>query len=120
MRVHNPQKINHYGPPDAEQLPQAVGLGNPKEGRPRVMFEFTDKTIAPMSTVIVEGWGKKRYGRGRRRWLETFTDAERKSASAMHTRARRWVLETGHPQHMLFTIRHYQFMRRLADFFASI
>jgi hypothetical protein len=70
--------------------------------------------------VIVETWEHKNYGRGKRLYLQTFTDAERKTISAYHGRLWNWTMRRGFPDEVIMSLATYELMNRAANFFASI
>jgi hypothetical protein len=71
--------------------------------------------------VIVETYGHKKYGRGKREWLEQFTPAERKLVSSWYLKIYAWYLRTGIPrQGVQMSLSTYATLCKAADFFASI
>lgn len=69
--------------------------------------------------IIVEGWEKKNYGRHKRRWLATFTQAERNKISQYHGRFYKWHLVSGSPLHVSLRPSTLRLLLRAVQFFAE-
>ena len=71
--------------------------------------------------VIVEAWDhKKENCRARRRWLSTFTQAERDTISSYYYRFYRWYLVTGVPERVEVKPSTITLLQRATNFFATI
>lgn len=93
-------------------------------GKSRVFIRFSSDEINRLGyPVVVEQWykfvGPHAYGKQRRAWMSSFTPEERKKAGVMHKKFYNWYLRSGTPESVLLTYDTYNFIRRLAAFFAS-
>lgn len=69
--------------------------------------------------VIVEGWDKRKSGRVRRAYLETFSEEERNSLTRIYPKLYRWYLVTGVEEGVL-SCKTYELIKKAANFFATI
>ena len=87
----------------------------------RVFIEFSreaiDRTQYP---VIVECWDHKNYGKGKRIWMKSFTEKERKKLHNIYPRLYRWCLVKGTPEWTRMTMETYQFIQKACGVFASM
>lgn len=70
--------------------------------------------------IVVEMWGKKNFGRNKRRWLSEFTEPERDKISRYHERFYRWHLISGTPKQVSCRLGTLDLLIRAVDFFASL
>lgn len=70
--------------------------------------------------IIVQAWEWKRYGRGRRRWLSTFTEAERDKIGKWQARFSRWYLVEGTPRRVALSFESLSLLKKAVEFFATI
>lgn len=70
--------------------------------------------------VIVESWEKRRFGRGKRKWMAEFTEAERQTIAKYQTKFYRWYLVTGKPDRVMIRLKTLHLLQRAVAFFASI
>lgn len=70
--------------------------------------------------VIVEAWGKKDCGRGRRAWLAAFTAGERDTIGRYYARFYRWHLVSGTPKHVSCRLKTIELLQRAVAFFAGL
>jgi hypothetical protein len=71
--------------------------------------------------VIVECYDHKKYGRGKREWMKTFTESERKLISSYYGKLYNWFMKRGIPyEGVEMKLSTYNLLCRAADFFASI
>jgi len=85
-----------------------------------VRLVFSGKAITRLY-VIVEAYDHKKYGRGKREYLKTFTERERRTISKYYTKLYRWYFVTGVPRSgVVMKGKTYDLLCRTANFFASI
>jgi len=77
---------------------------------------FTQKTGY---AVIVECWEKKNYGRVRRAWLETFSEAERNKLAKWYGKLYKWHLVSGVPAQVGLDTKTLELLIKAANFFAQ-
>lgn len=71
--------------------------------------------------VIVEMYDKKEYGRVRREYLKSFTEAERKVMSSWYLKIYAWFMRSGVPRGgVRMSFQTYHTLCRFADFFATV
>lgn len=71
--------------------------------------------------VIVEMYDHKKYGRGKRAWMNEFTDQERKIISKYYLKIYAWYLRTGIPLNgVAMRAKTYATLVKAANFFASL
>jgi len=88
----------------------------------RVIVSFShDKFIRLVNyPVIVEAWGKQKNFRGKRLWLEKFTEEERQLIGKYYKRFHGWYLVGGPPPCVLIRMQTLDLMQRAVDFFATV
>lgn len=84
-----------------------------------VRFAWPASMITPHAAVLVECWDHKAYGRVKRAYLASFTEAERKQLGKLRTRAWNWIMRRGTPDRVIMSGRNYALLVRAATFFAT-
>ena len=80
-----------------------------------------EELIDLQTSVIIEGWDKRKFGRGKRMWLSEFTQEERDAAWHLHEKFFRWAMLDGIPQrHRFRTVTSLELVQKLVSFFARI
>ena len=69
--------------------------------------------------VVVEKWNLKTSGQIKAQYQNTFNDRERKQASKIYKKFKRWK-ENGVPAMIQVFPSHFRLMQRLCEFFQSI
>ena len=59
-------------------------------------------------------------GRRRRRWVEMFTEQERRAATRLFNESRRWLLTTGVPEEVKMTAQTFALWMKLGEFCGSL
>ncbi len=86
----------------------------------RLIAKFGPAYISPLF-VIVENYGHKSFGRGKREYLANFTEAERKIISRWYGILYDYHLRTGIPINgVAMSLETLELLRRAANFFATI
>ena len=76
---------------------------------------------ALQTSIIVEMWDKRTFGRVRRAYHTTFTEDERAKITALYTRYfYPWYVRTGIPQSQVLAPMTVDLIRRAVEFFATI
>lgn len=88
----------------------------------RVFIGFDNSELNALQYgVVVEMWDKRRCGKGRRRWLEEFSEYERKKAAEWYTTFYRWAMVNGTPlEHVMMPSTYAWLNNKLIPFFASL
>lgn len=79
--------------------------------------EFARRVAYP---VIVEAWDHKNYGRGKRGWLTTFDENERKLISSYYAKFYKWYFVKGTPRKVTCRLKTVNLLQRAVNFFATI
>ena len=86
-----------------------------------VYIELDSKEIRDLGyPIMVESWGHKNFGRGRREYLARYSEQERKKLGEWHSKFYRWYLVKGPPQTLRIKPETFRFLQEAIDFFASI
>ena len=86
----------------------------------QVITTFGERYLRPLF-VIVEMYDKCKYGRVKREWLKTFSEAERAVVSRWYARIYAWYLQTGIPyEGVRMSVKTYNTLAKAAAFFATI
>lgn len=87
--------------------------------RARILTEFSGKEVRKHGAVVVENWKSKSHGRVRRLWLKTFSETERKAATKIYQKLRRYEHSTGYPEWIKMSWESYNLLKSMAAFFAG-
>lgn len=68
-------------------------------------------------TMLGAAWGT---GKRRRKWVEEFTESERRACLKLRDQAHKWYLRTGVPDEVTMALSTHSLWQRLAAFCASI
>lgn len=70
--------------------------------------------------VIVEMWGRTKFGRGKRAYLAQFSATERATLSRYHGAFYRWHLVTGAPDRVMLSLKTLLLLQKLVAFLAGL
>jgi hypothetical protein len=90
----------------------------------RVLLEFTRDEInaeIPYALICETRYGSRwNTGSVRRRWLSSFTEEERKTASKLFAQSHMWYLKTGVPDTVCMSKKTWDLWHKLGEFCGSI
>lgn len=105
------------------RMSQITGLIQETNSAPpfRIRVEVSGEELSRLGyPIIVEMWDKKSFGKGRRLWLEQFTEKERHQARAIYEKAYTWHLRTGVPDYTTITESSWGLLHKMIQFFGTL
>lgn len=87
----------------------------------RVLTVFSGQMFSELVAyqVIVENWDKRKFGRHQRRWLKTFSKAERRKIGKHYAKFYKWYLISGVSRTVMARTSTIVLLTRAAAFFAE-